>query len=243
MSFSHTQPQAQPAQPHPSTTIQNFPWDSNLKDAASIANAATTSRSPTSSRQHRGRGQFGRRGFRSMRDGAAPHGGFRWWSWCVVFCKGGGLTRIKKWRGPEKCDKSENSVISVKLWFLLGWENVQKKMLVFQGDEADVSWKLLNINDVWRGISPRQPLCWVSFEVWKKLWNVFDDSWWTGNSCMVEDLPKLEMKLDVHQKFSWPEWFPMVICNIKTISIKDLFRYHLRFACLVVGKKSQIYSH
>lgn len=57
----------------------------------------------------------------------------------MVFCKGGDLTRIKKWRGPEKCDKSENSVISVKLWFLLGWENVQKKMLVFQGDEADVS--------------------------------------------------------------------------------------------------------
>ena len=135
---------------------QNFPWDSNLKDAASIANAATTSRSPTSSRQHRGRGQFGRRGFRRMRDGAAPHGVERWWSWCVVFVKGGSLTRIKKCRAPKNVIKVNNYVISVETsGFCWGGKMFKKNCWFFKEMKQmllEKYWISMNhYYDAWRG--------------------------------------------------------------------------------------------
>ena len=104
----------------PSRAIHlHFSMACRLKDATSIANASTTSRPPTTTRQHRGRGQNKLRKFRCMRDAAAPHG--------VVKVKGGGLTRKKGGEAPEKCDKCVKMMVrSVKMWFLLGVESVQK---------------------------------------------------------------------------------------------------------------------
>ena len=50
-----------------------------------------------------------------MRDGAAPHGVERWWSWCVVFVKGRGPHKNPKNGGaPKNVIKVNNSVISVE---------------------------------------------------------------------------------------------------------------------------------